>query len=320
MVKNNGDKAAIATIRSLRDVPEQNLKTIKKKLRRIERGRSNGNPCNGDMEKLFHFEEVSHTSELHDEPELNHEEEEEEARRVGGGSFSTEDVKEYRGIRNPNEVVSKELEEMDTVFTTACTNALFDGYLKYLKSSRKRTDMADFKRFQKWVVRNITTPLEKLAALVSCNEDHNALFTALTRSASLELRCLPESGNHYSCVLSGKRLDCNSCTEVVLIDDPRLFKPLQPKATQSFSDKPHSFIIQNRFSNLVYSVFHLHTFLDNIGVRCLRWAEEKQLLHKHVPKIIASYVDSNPELPQQLLKQIEISRLTVEKYCEERRT
>lgn len=307
----NGDNTTVATIKSLSDIPEQKLAV--KRLKKIKRARSNGKSCETEMRELFEDDD----DDVMDEVELNHEEEEEEARLLGGGSFSTESKDDgiYRGVDQPDETVGKDVAEFVEIFDIVCMVAL-GGCFFEKKKMRKLFDDDIIETLDNWISTNVKKPLTKLISLVSKNEDHNALFTQLMRSASLDMRDVTNRKTKCTCILSGKHYNPENCTEIVLVDDPTFFKPLQPSAATEFSKKPHIFIVKDRFSNLVYSVFHLRTLLYGIAARCVQWATENKKLKDNVPDIIKEFRDHDPKHIDSILKEFRVSKQTIEKYCE----
>lgn len=318
--KENGDAETAQVFRSLSDVPESNLSSVKKELKKIEKRTSSGKPCKSSMRQLLNGDMSDG-----DEMELDPEEEEEEARLVGGGSIALDDEDDeeenfiYRN-RDSFEPTDKNIGQFDVVFSTACTMALSNGEcldfmkLEAEKDSKARSDLNDF---DSWIKENIVTPLNMLNTVVSKNEDQNALFTQVKRSAALRFKDVSASGSKCTCIISGKKCSPDGCIEVQLIDDPTMFKDLQPKASSYPSSKPHKFIIQKRFSNLVYSAFHLRTLFAGIGSQCIHWVTENKLLKGHIPDIINSYREHKPDFLENIMQEVELSKATIEKYCKD---
>ena len=329
MAKRKHEEATAADIiTGMSTIPAGDLKKLKSDIQKIAKSRVSGNGCNKAMKKLLSRESAvvdnDDDDELDtaDEPALNHKEEEAMARLLGGGSYGTEPTKEeslYRDRDRPDRVIDEDMGDFETIFCFACMKAIKEDYLGDLKEralhSGDKRDEEDLQFIKTWLLKNIRTPLDKLSAVVAKNEDRVALFKQIMCSVSLKFN-EPHHDNTYICILSGKELKAEKCTEVILIDDPSLFKPLAKKAKKEHDPTPKTYHIRSSFRNIVYSVFHLRTLIDGIGADCIRWAKKEGILHKAgAMNIPVMFQDSDENLLSLLFKDFKVSKATIEAYC-----
>lgn len=325
--KASEEATAAQLITGLNSVPAKELKTVKRDIEKIKRARANkGQPCDDRMKKLLNRKLLASDSEASEDDEVEdnlvHADEEEYAALVGGGSYSTAPTAKERRPHHknkPNVFVSNELYEFEDIFIFACMNVLKEDYLSDLKCSAEtgidwRRNKEELDSITKWLTDNTRTPLIKLNQVISGNEDLVALFTQLTHSVSLKFE-QPDDGN-YSCIISGKDIDADECTRIEVIEDPRLYKPMCKTAEREFNPEPRVFYISNRFRNVVYSVFHLRTLVDDIGIRCLRWAKQQGILYTAGAKnIVSMFQESEKGLLESILENFKVSKATVEAFC-----
>lgn len=312
-------------ITGLNNIPAKELKIVKHDIEKIKRARANkGKLHNHKMKKLLNkkFLNSDSDSEASEEDNLDHKEEEAYAALIGGGSYSTAPSAKdtiARDVLHPEITVSSELSDFESIFCFSCMKVLkkdFLGDLKYRASDGidKKSNQEELNFITRWLTKNTMEPIMKLNRVIADNEDLVALFTQLTHSISLKFE-EPEDGS-YSCIISGKEIQADECTMIELIEDPRLYKPICKKAEREFDPKPRFFYISNRFRNVVYSVFHLHTLVDDIGIRCLRWAEQEGILYTagatNIPRM---FQESSEGLLASMLEDFKVSKATVDAFC-----
>lgn len=321
-------------------------KNLKQSIATIKNQRANGKSTKKSMNKLLHSSYVDMEAKeddatlsdsdddddddmvVEDEEEeeeenfqdLLHSKEEKKARRYRSDDLTKEEDVEYVDEQNPNQQVSEEFGDFTTIMSFGCMKAFKTDYakdLKYRAEEAKKPDPRDIKdwRFiQQWVGKNIRDPLDRLIISLKGHEDRTAYFKQLMSAASLEFHDADQTRTHV-CILSGKELPAIEIVQVALVDDPRLFQPLNPKSKQPYNPKPHLFTIDTRYRHITYSVFYLHTFLDSMGIECLRWARKNKLLHgTSVIDIVTEFVDTHLDMAKEELRCFKVCKKSVEAY------
>ena len=220
--------------------------------------------------------------------------------------------------RSTGKPISQDIYDGELVFIMSCLMTLFDGYLESAGSKRENRD--DVLSFRSWVQNNVTKPLEKLTLAVarSGRETQNALFKQLSQSISLTFS-RPEqadSSQLLSCAISGQTCKPEQAATVSLIDDPCHFRPAQPEADSEYDATPHLFVIHERYTNLLYSAFHLRTLIVANGVYCLRWLREKDYMDKDYVTAFHMYRKAHPDFIHTMLSEVELSKSTIQLYVE----
>lgn len=329
--KEEADMVDIFT--GLSKVPEKNLK---KSIETIKNQRAQGKSTKKPMKKLLdstclHMEAEEASSddeeedddyvmeeEDYDEAALMNSKEEKKARKQKGDDV-TQAGYVYVDVENPDRVIDKEVAKFSDVFLFACMKALKEDYKKDMeyratKPGADPRDVQDWEYLNYWLHTNIKDPLDRLIISLKGHEDRVAYFKQLLCAAALEFQ-EPDMSRTHICLLSGKELPPEEITQVALVDDPRLFKPLQPKSKQTYSSKPHLFTVDSRYRNITYSVFYLHTLIDHIGVRCLSWAEEQGLLSRSTAvELVTEFHHSDPDMFEKELRRFKVCKASVEAY------
>lgn len=318
-VREEEEEAVLADffVKGLSDMAEKNLK---QGIAKIKRQRSNGKSAKKGMKRLLTSMEAEESECEEEEEMMVSSKEERKARGVDTAPAPHE--LQYVDTERPDIVVDHELGDFAAIFAFACMKALKLDYSADMKDRAKNSgdvrDKEDLELVTRWLAQNIRNPLDRLITSLKGQEDRVSFFTQLMWAAALEFRS-PDMTRTHICLLSGQELQPEEVTLVAVVDDPRLFQPLCSTAKQSYNPKPHLFTIHHRYRNITFSVFHLRTLIDSIGVRCISWAKEQGLLHSSSSaiKVVTRFQDSDPKLMRSELQRFKVCKASVEAYTRE---